>query len=390
MKKILIAEDTLTERMFLEKLLQKNGFETVSVENGVKALEKLYSEKFDLILSDLMMPAMDGMELLKECQEKFHNIPFILISAFAEENQNAIRALTEGAEDCVFKEFKNQELISRINKALLNFETRNNLKKSQREFKALIDNLNDTVFSIDRDGKIVYLSKQWEKILEKNISDWIGRPFSDIAVSSENKNEITRFIKKMFKDGSSLSNFEIMTEHNNGKKVYLTVNAAVLKDDKNNFVNITGTARDVTEKIALEQKIANYSKDLEELLMSRTNELEKAKLNINLFKSAFFYCKKPALMLNKSLEIKSVNKTAEDLLGYQEEDITGKKISDFIADKIQDESIFKEADRSGKAAIKVVFSNKIEPKLHAIIDIYSIKDHAENTEGFIAYIEKIN
>ncbi|MFC1726303.1 response regulator [candidate division KSB1 bacterium] len=390
MKKILITEDTLTERMFLEKLLQKSGFETVSVENGVKALEKLYSEKFDLILSDLMMPAMDGMELLKECQEKFSDIPFIMISAFAEENQNAIRALKEGAEDCVFKEFKNQELISRINKALLNFETKHNLKKSQREFKALIDNLNDTVFSIDRDGKIVYLSRQWEKILEKKISDWLGRPLSDISVNPENKIEINKIIKKMFREGNNLSNFEIMTEHNNGKKVYLTINAAVLKDNKGNFVNITGTARDVTEKISLEQKIANYSKDLEELLKSRTNELEKAKLNINLFKSAFFYCKKPALLLNKSFEIVSVNKTAETLLGNQEEDLTGKKISNIITDKTQDESIFKEADRSGKHEIKVVITNNIDPNLHAIMNIYSIKDQEDNTDGFIAYIEKIN
>jgi len=389
MKKILIVEDTLTERLFLEKLLQKNNFDTVSVENGVKALEKLYSDKFDLILSDLIMPAMDGMELLQICQEKFSFLPFIMITAFAEENQNAIRALKMGAEDCVFKEFKNQELIARINKALMNFETKMNLKKSRQQFKALVDNLNDAVFSIDTDGNILYLSKQWEQILGDNIAEWIGKPFFEI-VHSQSKSEIKKLIKKMFQTRENINNFELLAKHKTGKVIHFVINAAVLQTNKENSLKIIGVARDVTEKKIFENKIEKYSKDLEELVKQKTEKLEALKEKIELFKSAFYYTKIPSFLSDKTLKIISANMSLLNLLKFDEKEIIGRKISDFTSQKVIDEQLLKDLQKYDKWEGKIIFSDKNNTTVPAILTIYIIKDNKNKIIEYLGNIEKID
>ena len=388
-KKILIVEDSLTERMFLEKLLQKNGYDTVSVENGVKALEKLYSDSFDLILSDLMMPAMDGMELLQECQEKFHDIPFILITAFAEENENAIRALKSGAEDCVFKEFKNQELIVRINKALMNFEAKTNLKKSQKEVRTLIENLNDIVFSLDEEGKILYLSKQWFKILERDINEWVEKPFSEISTDENNKNEIKKLIKKIIKTGESENNFEITTKHNNGKTVYLTVNLAALRDNKNNVIKITGTAREITDKKVLDNKIEIYNKELEDIISARTEELEMIRNKVKMFKSAFDCAVNPSLLLNESHEIISANLSAIKLLQLDENKVVGQKASQFLIENPMTESVFKDLIHYNKKEGKCLLTNSKELSIPCSLTVYTIKSEEGKILAFVTNIKPV-
>ncbi|MHA1785918.1 MAG: response regulator [Candidatus Helarchaeota archaeon] len=86
-KRILIVDD---ERELLESLgiiLKYEGYQVDVALNGIEALNKINEENYDLILSDIRMPVMDGIELCKRCKSdpKFKNIPFILFSAYYEE-----------------------------------------------------------------------------------------------------------------------------------------------------------------------------------------------------------------------------------------------------------------------------------------------------------------
>ncbi len=100
MARILIAEDDEGLRTGLEEMLKEEGYEVVSVENGEDALEKIKNEDFDVLLTDLVMPKMSGMELLAEVKRVKPEVKVIIITAFATID-SAVEAIKKGASDYI-------------------------------------------------------------------------------------------------------------------------------------------------------------------------------------------------------------------------------------------------------------------------------------------------
>ena len=78
---ILIAEDDSELNQLFQHVLRRSGYEATGVENGVQALEALDNAYYDLIISDVMMPGMDGLELVSALRENGNNIPVLMITA---------------------------------------------------------------------------------------------------------------------------------------------------------------------------------------------------------------------------------------------------------------------------------------------------------------------
>lgn len=83
MFRILLAEDEEAMRAYLQRALENAGYEVVAVDRGTAALPLLASEKFDLLLSDIVMPEMDGIELAKHCAEVSPHTKVVFITGFA-------------------------------------------------------------------------------------------------------------------------------------------------------------------------------------------------------------------------------------------------------------------------------------------------------------------
>ncbi len=114
--KILICEDEEILLVALEFRLRKQGFDIVKAENGKIALELIENENPDLIVADLMMPHVTGMQLIEYVRnEKNDPTPIIIISAIEEEN-TILEAIQKGANDFIGKPFRPNELIVRIKK----------------------------------------------------------------------------------------------------------------------------------------------------------------------------------------------------------------------------------------------------------------------------------
>lgn len=108
MNNILIAEDESRIAAFIEKGLQKNGFETQVAADGEQALLMMQSHEFDLLLLDLGLPIKDGWTVLKELRNKGYKIPIIVVSAYSDINKN------NDMTDCMTKPFGFQDLLTRI------------------------------------------------------------------------------------------------------------------------------------------------------------------------------------------------------------------------------------------------------------------------------------
>ncbi len=118
-KKVLIVEDDPTSVTFLERILTKNGFFVVSAENGKAALEKISADPPDIILSDIIMPEMDGFELFN-CllqSEESADIPFVFLSVVTDPREQ-LKGLRMGAGEYLTKPLNGKELLATIEKVM--------------------------------------------------------------------------------------------------------------------------------------------------------------------------------------------------------------------------------------------------------------------------------
>ena len=121
MKNILIIEDEKEIREGLAELLEDAGFLVDSAENGRQGLEKIGKKDFDIVVTDLIMPVVGGMEVLREIKRIKPQIRVVLITAFATID-NAVEAMKAGASDYITKPFRIDEVQTKIRKVLAEAE----------------------------------------------------------------------------------------------------------------------------------------------------------------------------------------------------------------------------------------------------------------------------
>ena len=125
--KILLVEDSIDMQKYLNKIL--TDYKITTVANGIEALDKLKNESFDLILTDYMMPEMNGYELITTLKKKKDKTPIIMLTA-RQGSETKLNILSLGIDDFITKPFDYQELIVRINNCLKNNHHRNTFNET--------------------------------------------------------------------------------------------------------------------------------------------------------------------------------------------------------------------------------------------------------------------
>jgi two-component system KDP operon response regulator KdpE len=110
--RILVVDDEVRIVNFLESKLKASGYEVLTATNGIEGLEQVQAQEPDLVVLDLLMPKMDGLEMLKELRS-FSGVPVIILTAMGED-ADRIRGLKLGADDYLPKPFNPDELVARI------------------------------------------------------------------------------------------------------------------------------------------------------------------------------------------------------------------------------------------------------------------------------------
>jgi two-component system cell cycle response regulator CpdR len=117
MKRILLAEDDNDMRQFLTRALKNAGYEVVSFDNGLSAYNRLREEPFELLLTDIVMPEMDGIELARRASELDPDIKIMFITGFAAVALNSDSDAPKNAK-VLSKPVHLRELVSEVNKML--------------------------------------------------------------------------------------------------------------------------------------------------------------------------------------------------------------------------------------------------------------------------------
>jgi two-component system response regulator AtoC len=136
-KNVLIVDDDPDVLTMLEGLLKKLEYNPFVASNGEEAVRIIDSNKIDVVVSDLVMPEMDGMELLKRVKSRKSDVPFVMITGHPS-IETAVEAIKKGAYDYLTKPFQAEEVRIKIDRALEKTGLRRSLRWANGVIWALI------------------------------------------------------------------------------------------------------------------------------------------------------------------------------------------------------------------------------------------------------------
>jgi PAS domain S-box-containing protein len=183
-KKILIVDDEKNLRLGTKRLLEKEGFEVVTAENGTEGIEFGIATEFDIAIIDMKMPDYDGIQVLKAIIKRFPNTVCFIATAFASYD-TAIEATRVGAFSYIPKPFSPEELLQQVSKGLekreLSLQKENWLKEREERLlevafektrlNTIINSISDGVLVINKNGEVVlYNPAALKFLLLKNIA----------------------------------------------------------------------------------------------------------------------------------------------------------------------------------------------------------------------------
>jgi len=158
--RILVVEDEVKLSNNICDLLKTQKYECEQAFNGEEALDRVYAQHFDLILLDIMMPLMNGIEVIQALREASNAIPVLMLSA-RNQVQDRVDGLDAGADDYLSKPFSNTELLARVRSLL---RRHSEVKSSLIRCKDLV--MDEVKKEVKLNGKILELTAKQYKILE--------------------------------------------------------------------------------------------------------------------------------------------------------------------------------------------------------------------------------
>jgi DNA-binding NtrC family response regulator len=113
MKKILVVDDEESVRIILKQMLEKGGYSVEVRDNGEEALEALKSGRFNMLITDINMPKMNGIELLYKAKEEFPAMPVVFITAYGKD-KTILEAMKMGLSDNIEKPFRMDDVLNTV------------------------------------------------------------------------------------------------------------------------------------------------------------------------------------------------------------------------------------------------------------------------------------
>jgi len=160
MNSILIVEDELKTGTYLRQGLQEAGYNVTLVNDGLQGLEHILKQRYDLIILDIMLPSMDGWDILRQMRMARHEEPVLFLTA-KDNISEKIRGLDLGADDYLLKPFDFAELLARI---------RTQLRRNRSQTGGILTIADLTIDvarrSVSRSGKRIHLSSKEFSLLE--------------------------------------------------------------------------------------------------------------------------------------------------------------------------------------------------------------------------------
>lgn len=280
--RVLIADDNTDMREYLTSLLRGAGYLVTAVTDGRQALESVRAELPDLVISDVMMPRLDGLGLVSALRSEPRTaaLPVLLLSARAGQ-EASIEGLAAGADDYLVKPFAAAELLARVRANVALARLRNH---HSRWRTALIDSLQEAFFVCDEHGAVIEINTAFADILGYGPEGLPYEPVQPWWPDADTDPDAHRQVGEAFAGlmTQTRGDYTFPVTHRDGHRLWISVSFNPAEDPDTGRRVMVGTFRDVTAEhyriqrenalAALNEKLADAD-TLDGALRAATEEL---------------------------------------------------------------------------------------------------------------------
>ncbi len=309
---MLIVDDHEENRYLLEAMLKGSGHDVQTAANGAEALEKLKAGGVELIISDILMPVMDGFQLCQKVKTEgtLCHIPFIIYTATYTGPQDEAFAMKIGADRFIQKpcepdvfmravgdvmaaagcsdsastpepmheeeilKLYSERLVRKLEKKMLELEREiqargeieETLRESERKYRLLADNSLDIIWAIDLNLAFTYVNPAIQSLMGYSPEEFIGSHLSEHC-DEKNFGRMTQVIADQMAKGTQGTGvmFEAVLLHKNREPIQFEIHGRVIYDEKGEPMVLQGIAHDITKRKRVEKALKENEKKYREL-----------------------------------------------------------------------------------------------------------------------------
>jgi PAS domain S-box-containing protein len=263
--KILVVDDTVTNQEILKRAFESEGFRVVQAYDGLAALEMVEKERPDLVMLDIMMPKMDGIDVLKRVKVMDPNLLVVMMTAHGSE-QIAVEAMKLGADDYLTKPFHPKDVTSLAEKLIKeravrieNIRLREEIERTQRYLAHLVDSVNEAIISTDPEGKILSFNRAAEGLWGLQSKDAVGKGIEELFLKLKGKNP--RYVERIISETKDIGRFEgeFLFLRSDGSAFPGYLNTSMIRENESKR-GIVAVVRDLTEEKRLQRQLVESQK----------------------------------------------------------------------------------------------------------------------------------
>ncbi|TPQ28119.1 PAS domain S-box protein [Methylomonas koyamae] len=255
---IVIADDNADMRSYVARLLRVQGYDVTAVRDGLAALAAVRQRRPDLVLTDIMMPGLDGIGLLSALREdqETSTIPVILLSARAGEEER-IEGLKHRADDYLTKPFSARELLARVGAYIETARLRKEaeiqlrIQENEREFRAFFDLAAVGIAQVSPDGRWMRVNQKLCDIVGYSREELVTKTFQDITHPDDLHTDLG-YMQRMLIGEIDTYSLEKRYLRKDGAVVWINLTVALVRGDTGQPRYFISVVEDITGRKQLE------------------------------------------------------------------------------------------------------------------------------------------
>lgn len=254
--RVLVVDDEKRIRDGCQKTLELDGFEVATAESGLRGLEMVEQEHFDIILLDLMMPGISGMDVLARVKALHPDTLVVVITGYAT-LEHAIEAMKKGAFEFISKPFSPEDLRGVVSKAMEYINTLQDIATEKSRMRMLINQLEGGVIATDTRKKVALANTAFLKMMDYR-GDIVGLPAQGIIKYEELNRMIDQALSMPEHEFSELTREVVVAGKSENEETILSARCVPYRDRVGRTLGTLTVLHDITALKKMDQMKSDF------------------------------------------------------------------------------------------------------------------------------------